>query len=115
MRVFRPVVESFVLPMLNPWQDFAFGRPITSEFIRDNHSRHVLQLFEQLAEKFLGGLFIATALHKDIEHITLLIDGSPEEVLLPTNREDYLVHMPLVATTWATATQFIGVGLSEFE
>ncbi len=36
-------------------------------------------------------------------------------VLLPLDGEPYLIYVPFVPTTKATAAQFIGIRLSEFE
>src|SRR6266568_1784175 len=77
MRVLSTIVEPFVLTMLHSWQDLAFGRPITLQFVRNDHARHVLRPFEQFPKESLGGLFVASALHQDIKHVPLLINGSP--------------------------------------
>ena len=78
MRIFRPVVQPFVLPVLHARQDLTFGRSIALQLIGDDHAWNIMQPFEQLAEKSLRDLFVAVALHKDIEHISILIHRSPE-------------------------------------
>ena len=115
MRIFRPVVQSFVLPMLHAKQDLAFRSPITLQLIGDDHTRNVVQPFEQLAEKSLRGLFVAVALHKDSEHICVLIHRLPQILSLATDGEEDLIQVPFVATARATTTQFIGRGLTKFE
>jgi hypothetical protein len=115
MRVLCSVVQSFVLPMLYARQDLTFCCTITPEFIGNNHSRNVLQPFKKFAEKSLGCLFVASALHQDIKHVAVLIHCSPEVVLLTANRQHDLVHMPCVSTTRAPAAPLIGVGLPECE
>jgi hypothetical protein len=57
----------------------------------------------------------ASALHQDDKHVSILIDRSPEIVLLATNRENYLIQMPFVPTARTAATQFIGVGLTKLQ
>jgi hypothetical protein len=37
--------------MLHTWQDLAFGRTIAPELVGNDHARHVVQPFEELAEK----------------------------------------------------------------
>jgi hypothetical protein len=101
--------------MLHAGQDFTCGRTITPEFTGKNHSRNVLQPFKKFAEKSLGGLCVASALHQDIKHVAVLIHCSPYRVLLTANRQHDLVQMPFVTTTRATTTQLIGVGLPECE
>ena len=51
---------------------------------------------EQLADQSLGGLGITAALHKDFQYETILIDGTPEPVLLAADRNDGLVEVPYV-------------------
>jgi hypothetical protein len=114
MRIFGPVVQSFVLPVLHARQDLAFRSPITLQLIGNDHTWHIRQSFEELAEKSLRSMLIASALNQDIEHIPSLLHRSPERVFFSTNAEHHLVQMPFVATARAT-TQFIGVGLPKFE
>jgi hypothetical protein len=104
-----------VLAMLHARQDLTFGRTIALQFIGDDHTWHVLELFEKLTEKAFGGFFVASALDEDSQHIAVLIHGSPKILPLPTNGEVHLVQMPFVATARTTATQFIGVGLPKLQ
>ncbi len=55
------------------------------------------------------------ALHEDIQYVAILINGSPEVMLLASNRENHLIQIPLVATTRAATAQFIGIGLTKCE
>ena len=68
-------------------QDFAFGCSITSELIGDNHTRNVLEPFKELAEKAFGGFLVASALHKNVQDIAVLVHGSPQVMSLATDRE----------------------------
>ena len=54
MRVLRSIVEVLVLAMLHSRQDLAFRSPITPELIGNDHTRNVLQTFEQLAKEAVG-------------------------------------------------------------
>lgn len=69
MRIFRTIVQSFVLPMLHPWQDLTFCR-----------------------------LFVALALHQDVQHVAILIYGPPEIVRFPADLQIDLIQVPFVAT-----------------
>jgi hypothetical protein len=115
MRVLSTIVEPFVLTMLHSWQYLAFRGPITLQLISDDHAWHILQPFEQFPKESLGGLFVASALHQDIKHVPILINGSPYIVFLASYGENHLVHVPFVPTTRAAAAQLIGVGLPKFE
>lgn len=107
--------SSFVLSVFLSWQDFTLDRTITSELIRDNHSWHVLETFEQFAKKLLGCSLVTPTLHQNIEHVAKLIDGSPKVVLLSIDFQKHLIEMPLVPTTRSAMTQFIGIGLTKFQ
>ena len=50
---------------------------IAAKFVGDDHARHILAAFEQLAEELLGSRFVASALHQNIEHVAILIHGPP--------------------------------------
>jgi len=87
VRVFRPVVEITMLAMLHSWQEFALGRPIALQLIRDHHSRDVPQAFEQLAEKFLGRGLVATPLHENVQDMAVLIHRPPQIMTLSLKRQ----------------------------
>src|SRR5947199_6517217 len=112
MRVLCSIVQAFVLTMLHSWQDLAFRSPITLQFVSNDHTRHVLQPFEQFPKESLGGLFVASALHQDVKHVPLLINGSPQIVFLPPDRQYHLVHMPCITILGTTTAQFIDVCLT---
>ncbi len=64
MQILCSVVESLVLPMLHPRQDFAFRCTIAPELISNNHSRDVLQSFEQLTKEAFRRFFVPSALNQ---------------------------------------------------
>jgi hypothetical protein len=70
-----------------------------------------LQAFEQLAEKLLRRLLIASALHEDVEHMIVLVDSPPQVMPLTLNGEKYLIQVPLVTRSRAPVTELIGVVL----
>ena len=47
-----------------------------------------------LTEEPLGGQCITPALHEDVDHVAVLVDGAPEVVDLPAQRDKDLVNMP---------------------
>src|SRR5215470_3474290 len=68
MRVLTPVIEIATLAMLHPWQYLTLRRTVALQLVRNDDPWHVLQALQQLAEKLLRRLFVASALHQDIEH-----------------------------------------------
>jgi hypothetical protein len=109
VRVFRSIVEPFVLPMLHAKQDFTFRRSIALQCIGNDHARDVLKPIEKLAEKSLRGLLVASDLHENIEHVAVLIHCSPQIMPLTTDREKDLVQVPFVPTLRAVPVEFVSV------
>ncbi|GAC1461103.1 MAG: hypothetical protein PVSMB2_22630 [Ktedonobacteraceae bacterium] len=103
-----------MLPMFHARQDLAFRCSIPGQFVGDDHARNIFQSFEELAKEFLCGLFVAAALHQDVQHVAILVDRSPKGMLLATDREDDLVQMPFVPALGTPTAQFVGRGLPEF-
>src|SRR5215831_18444260 len=114
MRVLTPVVERAALPMFHPRQDLALRGPVALQCIGDDDPWDVLTPFEQLAEELLRGLFIAPALHQNIEDIVVLVHRPPQVMPLTMNGEKHLIQVPLVTWLRATATHPIGVVLPKF-
>ena len=73
VRDLGPVVQVTALAVLDPRQDLPLGRAIAAQFVRHDHTRHVLQPLEQLLEEALGRLRIAPALDQDVEHGAVLV------------------------------------------
>jgi hypothetical protein len=83
VRVLRPVVQAFVLPVLDARDDLLLRRPAADKLVGDHDARWAHLPFEQFPKQALGGLRIASALHQDIEHHPGLIYRTPEPVLYP--------------------------------
>ena len=76
--------------MFDTRQDLTFRGTIGPEFIRHDDSRRVAQALQQLAKEALGCLRVAPALNQNVEHVAMLVDGSPELVLPAAMRIDDL-------------------------
>src|SRR5580704_18158347 len=83
MGVFGPVIEALVLPMLDPWHDLPLGSGVALKLVGDEHTRCSTLLLEELAEQAFGGRLVAPALDENIENEAVLVDGTPEPMLLP--------------------------------
>src|SRR6476469_9566220 len=70
MGVLSPIVEPFVLPVLDGGHDLPLGG--------DQHTRCPALLLKELAEQALGSSPVATALDEGIENEAILVDGTPE-------------------------------------
>ena len=74
-----------MLAMLDTRQHLALRSPVACEFVGDEHTRDVGAAFQEFAEEFPGCGLVSSALHKNIEHDALLINRSPEIMLLVTS------------------------------
>src|SRR5207248_87576 len=97
MGVFGPVIETFVLPMLDRGHDLPLGSGVALQLVGDEHTRGSTLLLEELTEQALGGLLVAPALDQNIENEAVLVDGAPEPMLLPGEADNNLIEVPFVA------------------
>jgi hypothetical protein len=93
MRILRPVIQRFMPAMLNARHHLCLRCAVAAKFVCDDHSRDVLQFLHQLAEELLSCLLITPALHKNIEHITILINRTPKVMDLSINSDNSDEHL----------------------
>jgi hypothetical protein len=115
MGVFRPVIEALVLPMLDPGHDLPLRRGVALQLVGDEHTRCSTLVLEELAKQAFGGLLVAPALDENIENEAVLVDGTPEPMLLPGEADDDLIEVPFVATARRSPTDPVGEFPPEFE
>src|SRR5205823_5748506 len=72
-------------------------------------------LLEELAEQAFGGLLVTPALDENIENEPVLVDGTPDPMLLPGDADDDLIEVPLVATARRALTNAVGEFPAEFK
>ena len=62
----------------------------------------------QLDQKSPGCLLAAPLSHQDIQHVTMLIHGTPEIENLTVDLDHNLIKAPLVTRLWSVATDGVG-------
>ena len=67
MRVFSTIIEVAALSMLDIGQQASLRHAIASQFVGDDHARHILQALQQTFEEPLGGFSITPLLDQNIE------------------------------------------------
>jgi hypothetical protein len=102
--VLSPVIYISVLPMFHAGQHLSFGGCIALQFIGDHHAWHIRQAFQKLPKERLGCDFIVPALHQDVQHMAVLVDGPPQVVALFIDGQEDCIEMPRVARFGALAT-----------
>jgi hypothetical protein len=115
MGVLTPVVEITALAVLHAREALALRDTVALPCIGDNDPWDVLTPVEQRAEALLRGLFIAPALHQNIEDIVVLVHRPPHVMALPIHRQKHLSQVPLVPWLGASTLQPIGVRLPTLE
>ena len=115
MRILGPVVEVLALAVLDPGQDLALGRAIAGQFVRHDGAGYVPQPFQQLPEEALRRFGIPAALHQDVEHGAVLVDGAPEVMPFAADAEEHLIEMPFVPGSRPPSAQPIREALGELQ
>jgi hypothetical protein len=115
MEVFRPVIDALMLPMLDPGHDLPLGSGVAPQLVGDEHTRGSTLLLKEFAEQAFGGPLVAPALDENIENEAVLVDGTPEPMLLPGDADDDLIKVPFVATARRSPTDPVGQIPSGFE
>jgi hypothetical protein len=96
MRVLGPIVQTAALTVFDFRQQRALRHAIAAEFVGGDDARNILQTLQQPLEDTLRRPGIAAALHQDIGHGAILIDGAPETVQLALDPDKHLIEVPLV-------------------
>ena len=97
MRDFDTVVGVNLINMFDGRHDLSMSRSITTELVGKEPAGVAPLAFDQAAEEAYGRLFIASPLDQDINGIAILIDGPPEILLFPLNRDDHFIEVPGIA------------------
>src|SRR5260370_14203740 len=98
MRVLRPVVQSFVLPMFHVQSQVTVCRGVALELVGDQNARWASVLPEQLSHEPFGRMAVAPALHPYVEYFTVLVRRAPQPVFLAVAVVCYFVDSPLIVS-----------------
>jgi hypothetical protein len=113
VRHLTAIVQVSALPMFHAWQDLAPCGPVRSEFVGHDYPRHVAQALQQLAKEALGSPLVAPVVDQHIEHVPVLINGSPEIVQFASDADKDLIQEPYVAGLWPATLEGLGIDPSE--
>jgi hypothetical protein len=97
MEILSAIVEPPMLAMFDAPQHLPFSSPIARQFIRDDHTGHILAAFQQLPKDFFDCRFVPAALDEDVQHVPFVITSPPELVDLSIDLQEHLIEVPLVA------------------
>src|SRR5690606_38651207 len=74
---------------------------------------HGALLLHQSGQQTLGRLGVASALDDLVKHVSVLINGAPQPVLLASDADNHFIQMPDVMRTSLLAAQPPGIGRSK--
>ncbi len=97
-----------MLPVIDTRHDVFGGGPIASKLVGNHHSRITAIRLDQLFKEALGRPLVAPLLHQDIEHVAMLIHGTPEIKNLTVDLDHNFIKIPLVARPWPVSPNDIG-------
>src|SRR5262245_8003428 len=91
MRGLTAVIEIAAPALFHPRQALPLRGTVALQLIGDDDPWDVLTPLQQLAEDLLRGLFVAPALHQNIQDIVVLIHRSPQVMALTVIRVTFVV------------------------
>ena len=112
--VFGSVIQISALSVLHIGKQFALSNAIAPQLVGHDHPRHILQTLQKLPEKAPCSVGITPTLNKNVEHDTILIDGTLKIVLHALDPDKDFIHVPFVPRPWPAASQAVGIALAEF-
>ncbi len=95
MTAFDAIVEPFVSAVIGVRCLMQDRLNVAAQFVCDGDPR-LAKLSDQLCHEALGGLGIAAALDKDVEHVTVGIYCAPQPMLHAVDRNHSVIKMPIV-------------------
>src|SRR6516164_6211466 len=113
VRVLGPVVEALVRAMLDRWQDLASGGRIGAELVGNHAPGRTTLLREKTLQQAPCCLGVASRLDDFIADVAVLIDRSPQPVLLAADADHDLVEVPDVVAARRLVLEAAGVVLTK--
>lgn len=95
-------------------QDCSLRCTVALEFVGDDPERLSVLTAHQPTEESLGCTLIAARLQQNIDHVSVLINGTPEILLLAVDSDEQFVQIPDVAEATLFRLQTLCIAGSEF-
>ncbi len=114
MRDFSPVVLVLTGAMNNGRKDLPMCSRITPKLVGDQLPGCLSLMFQHLTKEAFSGSTISTLGDQNIDHVSILIDGSPKIAALTLDGDEEFIDVPDVAESSLFSPQSSGIGRSEF-
>ena len=77
MRYLGPVVGILIVAVQHRWHHIAFSGRVALELVCDQLPANGFLSFQKFPEKSFGCVFVASALHKNVDNFPILINSPP--------------------------------------
>ncbi len=107
---FSPIVFVLACSMDHRRKDVPMSCRIASKLVGDQLPRYLTLMFQGPTKEAFSGFPISSASHKNIDHVPILIDGSPQIEVLPLDSDEEFIDVPDVAELSLLPPQISSIG-----
>jgi hypothetical protein len=93
--ILRCVVQSLLGAVVSVRHQCLDRLDIAAQLVGD-HDPRLAELSDQPLDKPLGCFSVSSRLHENVEDVPFRVDGTPQPMFLPSNRDNDLIQMPFV-------------------
>ena len=113
IRDFGAVVGVAAGVVIHGRQDGSQRRPVAFQFVGNDSERFFPLAPQQSSKESLCGGLIAARLKQDVDHVAVLIHGTPQVLLLAVDPDEDFIQVPDVAEATPTPLQSPGIVRAE--
>jgi hypothetical protein len=115
VRNLSPVVLVLSSSMYHRREDLTVCGGIATKFVRYELPRYLALMFQRLTKESFSGSSVSTLGNQNINHISILVNGTPKIVALTTDRDKHFINVPNVPEPSLFPAQRSSIGRSKFE
>lgn len=107
VRCFAPIIQTFVLAMLQAGCNLNFTGSIKAKLVR-HHNTLRTPTFQKREQKPACDGLVSPRLYENVEHVTFPTDRTPDPKCLAFNLDDNLLEMLFVGQCWPITQDLVG-------
>ena len=115
MRGFSPVVLVLTGAMLNGRKDLPMCCRIAPQLVGDQLPGCLSLMVQHVTKEARSGSTISTLGDQNIDHVPILIDGSPQIEMLTLDSDEEFIDVPDVAEPPLLSSQISSIGRTELQ
>jgi hypothetical protein len=77
-------------------EDVSHGSRVASQFVGNDPQWFRTLATQQFSKESLSSAVIPMRLNQNVDHVTILIHGAPQILLLAVDSNEYLIQVPVV-------------------